>query len=309
MTTITVSGEALWRWCQDAQKQVRACHLEPTFAAQLLRELDWLLQEISDLDRLALQLQSFKERAQIPLRFSLNELSQLWQQRIQKRIPIQQLVGVTPWRQFSLQVTPNVLIPRPETELIVDLAASTIQRSMGSEALLNTGNWADLGTGSGAIALALAHLWPTAMIHAVDYSATALEVAKANANALGLTPQIQFYQGDWLTPLAALKGQLHGIVSNPPYIPSAMVPQLQPEVAWHEPHLALDGGTDGLSAIREIVGSAGEYLRSGGVLIFEMMMGQSEEVICLLNQQGTYEQITIHPDLAGIDRFAQAYRI
>ena len=302
---VTVVGEVLEYWYKCAHQEARSATLDPILSAQLVRELDWLLLEVSDLDRLALRLQTYQDRDQIPLRFDLNELSALWQRRIRERMPIQQLVGTTPWREFSLRVTPDVLIPRPETELMVDLAAQAVE----CHPSLAGGDWADLGTGSGAIALALAHLWPEATIHAVDVSPAALAVAQANAEGLGVTEQIQFYQGGWWTPLVALKGQLSGIVSNPPYIPSGMVSQLQPEVAWHEPHLALDGGADGLTAIRAIVREAGTYLQSGGLLLLEMMAGQGEAVASLLEQQGKYERIEIHRDWGGCDRFAQAHRI
>ena len=199
----------------------------------------------------------------------MDALSQLWQRRIQERIPIQQLVGITPWHHLSLRVTPDVLIPRPETEWLVELAIAAAP----AEGDLSLGDWADLGTGSGAIALALASALPHVTLHAVDCSAEALAVAQTNAQLLGLTPRIQFYQGRWLQPLVALRGQLQVIVSNPPYIPTAMIPHLQPEVAWYEPHLALDGGSDGLDAIRHIIATAPDYLRSGGLLLLEMMAG------------------------------------
>ena len=102
---------------------------------------------------------------------------------------------------------------------------------------------------------------------------------------------------------------MNGIVSNPPYIPSQIVSGgLQPEVAQHEPHLALDGGADGLDCIRQIVNKAPDYLQPGGILLFEMMAGQAPLVRQLLNSQGSYQKISIHPDLAGIERFALAYR-
>lgn len=173
---------------------------------------------------------------------------------------------------------------------------------------MKEGDWADLGTGSGAIAIGLATAFPAARIHAVDYSAAALTIAQSNAQQLDLTDRIQFYEGSWLQPLEHLKGRLSGIVANPPYIPSGMVPALQPEVARHEPHLALDGGADGLNCLRHLVATAPDYLQTGGIWLVEMMAGQAIAVADLLHQQGSYCQIQIHPDLAGIDRFALAYR-
>jgi release factor glutamine methyltransferase len=166
------------------------------------------------------------------------------------------------------------------------------------------GNWADLGTGSGAIAIALAQAFPEATIHAVDQSQDAIAIAEANAKALGIT-NIAFYLGSWFDPLEPLKGKLNGVVSNPPYIPSAMVLELQPEVRLHEPHAALDGGNDGLDCLRELVAIAPEYLVPHGLWMVEMMAGQAEAVAQLLQQQG-YQRIEIRQDFAGIERFAVA---
>lgn len=296
----SVPGIDLWQWRSQAYQQAIAADISTA-------EVDWLLQSVSDLDRLSLRLDSFKHRAAIPLKLPLAELAVLWQQRVQARVPVQYLTGMAPWRQFWLQVSPAVLIPRPETESLIDLAitARTIAR-LAQE--IEGEHWADLGTGSGAIALGLADALPHATIHAVDWSEAALAIAQTNAQNYDLSDRIRFYHGDWLDPLAHLKGQLQGIVSNPPYIPSQMVLELQPEVTHHEPHLALDGGTDGLDCIRHLVNAAPDYLRSGGVWLIEMMAGQAEAVIDLLRSQGSYPRIEIHPDLAGIDRFALAYR-
>jgi len=295
----TVSGSELWQWRQDARKSAVA-------ASVPVEEVDWLLQEVTGLDALGLRLESFKARASIDLRYPLPMLSQLWHRRLHDRSPIQYLAGVTPWRHFSLSVSPAVLIPRPETEYLIDLAVGAVKNSPTPQ--LTEGHWADLGTGSGAIALGLAEAFKAATIHAVDCSADALAVAQLNAQQLGFAQRIQFYQGSWWEPLSALKGQLSGMVANPPYIPSSWIPQLQPEVANHEPHLALDGGSDGLDCIRQLIKTSPDYLRSGGVWLIEMMAGQADTVAQLLHQQGSYCHIQIISDLAGIDRFALAYR-
>lgn len=292
-----VSGEQLWQWRQTARQAAIAAEVPPT-------EVDWLLQELTELDALNLRLETFKELPQIPLKLPLAELEALWQQRIQARSPVQYLVGSTPWRDFHLTVSPAVLIPRPETELLVDLAGIAVQQQPD----LATGHWVDLGTGSGAIALGLARELPTAIVHAVDASDAALAVAQHNAKQLELNDRIQFHQGSWFAPLDFLRNQVSGMVSNPPYIPSSLIPTLQPEVTQHEPHLALNGGTDGLDCIRHLVETAPHYLRSGGVWLTEMMAGQADTVRDLLEQQGSYEAIQIHCDFAGIERFAMAYR-
>lgn len=289
-----VSGQTLWEWRQRACQQAQAQDISVT-------EVDWLLQELAGLERLALRLESFKHRDTIALGRSLADLQTLWQQRLEHRVPVQYLAGVAPWRHFRLRVTPAVLIPRPETECLIDILQGLNDKAPDSD-------WADLGTGSGAIALGLATLFPTATIHAVDTSAAALEVAQSNAQAYHLTDRIRFYQGVWLEPLAVLKGQLAGLISNPPYIPTVMLAELQPEVARHEPHLALDGGPDGLDCLRHLVTAAPDYLRPGGLWLVEMMAGQAESVTNLLQQQGQYRDIQIFSDLAGIERFALAYR-
>lgn len=292
-----VSGQELWRWWQDARQQAAIAHI-PSF------EIEWLLREAAGLDRLHLYSGTIRNQEKVPLKLPLEEVMQLWQRRLEDSVPVQYLVGVAPWRQFSLTVSPAVLIPRPETELLIDLAiAATV-----SNPKLRQGHWADLGTGSGAIALGLATAFPSATIHAVDFSVEALAIAQINAQRYDLTDQIQFHQGSWFQPLVPLKRSLSGIVSNPPYIPSSMVSELQPEVAKHEPQLALDGGDDGLDSIRHLISTAPDYLQAGGIWLIEMMAGQAQTVATLLHQHGSYQDIQIHADLAGIERFALAAR-
>ncbi|MEH2388646.1 MAG: peptide chain release factor N(5)-glutamine methyltransferase [Nostoc sp.] len=290
---LIVSGLQLWQWRNAAFKAAIATDVPP-------REVDWLLLEVAGLDRLTLALESFKNWPQIQLQLPLQELDQLWQRRLNERLPVQYIAGVTPWRQFKIAVSSAVLIPRPETESLIDLAEASASNT--------SGHWADLGTGSGAIALGLADVLPKATIHAVDSSLAALAIAQANADNLGFADRIKFYQGSWWEPLALLKGQFSGMVSNPPYIPTSTLPTLQPEVINHEPHLALDGGADGLDCIRHLIEISPSYLRSGGVWLIEMMAGQADAVRELLQNQGNYCNIQIHADLAGIERFALAYK-
>ena len=293
----TISGLQLWQWREAAITAAIATDVP-------VAEIDWLLQEITDLDKLALRLGSFKNKHQIQSQLSLEDLERFWHQRINKRFPVQYIAGVTPWRKFQIAVSPAVLIPRPETECLIDLAVnSTFQFPC-----LKTGNWADLGTGSGAIALGLADAFTEAIIHAVDCSITALEIAQKNAVNAGLAKQIEFYQGSWWQPLKNLSGKFSGMVSNPPYIPKQMIAELQPEVTRHEPHLALDGGDSGLECIRHLVNTSATYLKPGGVWLIEMMAEQADKVRKMLIDQGEYENIQIHADLSGIERFAVAYK-
>jgi release factor glutamine methyltransferase len=285
-----VSGAELWQWYRAAICQSQEVGIDP-------QEIDWLLQTVSRVDRLALRL------GNLPSTVELNRpwpaVTALWQQRCQERQPIQYLAGSTAWRQFELQVSPAVLIPRPETELMIDLVLERLQPGE------DTGHWADLGTGSGAIALGLAASLPLAHLHAVDCSESALAIARQNARNYGLE-RINFYHGSWWEPLTQLRGQFTGMVSNPPYIPTAQIPQLQPEVVNWEPHLALDGGANGLAAIQVLVKQAPEFLRVGGLWLVEMMAGQGAAVVALLEQQGGYGSIEVLPDWAGIDRFVVA---
>mgnify|MGYP000203303321 CR=1 FL=1 len=293
-----VSGFQLWQWRNVAQKSAIAADISPT-------EVDWLIQELAGLDKLALRLETFKDLPQIQLQLPLAELDLLWQQRLDQRLPVQYIAAVSNWRQFKLEVSPAVLIPRPETEYLIDLAVAAVKNSNRN---LEQGHWVDLGTGSGAIAIGLADTLPQASIHAVDYSWDAIAIAQKNAQDLGFADRIKFYQGSWWEPLEFLKGEVSGLVANPPYIPSSLVPQLQPEVASHEPHLALDGGADGLDYIRHLVEISPTYLRPGGIWLIEMMAGQAETVTQMLQNQGSYCNIEIHKDLAGIERFALACR-
>jgi release factor glutamine methyltransferase len=292
--TISVTGADLWAWREQALRAARQAEVDP-------QEVDWLLTAVADVDRLALRLGTVQRRSHIPIRYPLAELERRWQQRLTDRTPVQYLAGETPWRDLMLTVSPSVLIPRPETELIIDLAAAW---AVGEP--LAQGIWVDMGTGSGAIALALAQTFPAARILAVDQSAEALAVAQANAARTGLQDRVTFYQGSWLEPLGAYRGQLSALVSNPPYIPSGLLPTLQPEVAGHEPAAALDGGDDGLTALRLLAAQAPAYLVPGGLWLVEMMAGQGAAVRDLLEAQGGYGEIEICLDLAGRDRFVQA---
>ncbi len=296
-----IAGKALWQWRQQAQKQAEAEHIPSA-------EVDWLLQGLCQVDRLALRLGTLAEQLAIPSTVDLAKLQSLWQKRVGDRVPVQHLVGATPWRNFTLAVSPAVLIPRPETELLIDLAVERIAAHPQGQALAQ-GIWVDVGTGSGAIALGLATAFPNARIIATDVSAAALAIAQQNAQTNGLGDRIEFRQGAWFEPLQDLAGQLAGMVSNPPYIPTEIVPTLQPEVARHEPHLALDGGDDGLDAVRHLVTAAPQFLRDGGLWMVEHMAGQSEAVAQLLQATKTYGAITTHADLAGIDRFVTAQQV
>ncbi|MEO1669400.1 MAG: peptide chain release factor N(5)-glutamine methyltransferase, partial [Cyanobacteria bacterium J06631_2] len=279
-----IYGQDLSSWYQQAKQAAIASQIDS-------EEVDWLVQAVTNLSNLDLRLNTFAHQPQITSSKSLSELDKLWQKRLQERLPVQYLVETVFWRRFQLKVTPAVLIPRPETELIIDIALE-YNRITATEQ-----HWVDLGTGSGAIALGLADVFPTAIIHAVDLSSDALKIAQDNAKSLNFT-QISFYQGSWWSSLSLLQGKITGMVANPPYIPSAQIERLQPEVANHEPRMALDGGNDGLDDIRYLVTTAPQYLVSGGMWLIELMIGQADTVVKLLQQQGEYYDLKVFPDLA-----------
>ncbi|MCA2667834.1 MAG: peptide chain release factor N(5)-glutamine methyltransferase [Microcystis sp. M114S2] len=293
--TASISGQELSQWRQQAIADLERSQISP-------KEVDIFLQAVTDLDTLSLRLQSFREREKIPLSYSWSEITKRWQKRLQARVPLQYLLESVVWRNFTLKVSPEVLIPRPETELLIDIVGETVRGDDG-------GIWVDLGTGSGAIAIGLASILTKAAIYAIDYSPTALAIAKENIIKTGFADRIILKQGSWWTPLEKWKGQISGMLSNPPYIPSAEILDLQIEVREHEPRLALDGGEDGLTALRYLVATAPDYLRSGGLWLVEMRAGQGEKVAQMLENQGNYRQIQIINDLAGFDRFVLAERI
>jgi release factor glutamine methyltransferase len=291
----SISGQELSQWRQQAIADLAQAQLSP-------KEVDIFLQAVTDLDTLSLRLQSFREREKIPLSYSWSEITKRWQKRLKARVPLQYLLESVVWRDFTLKVSPGVLIPRPETELLIDIVGETVRGD-------DVGIWVDLGTGSGAIAIGLASILTKAEIYAIDYSQTALAIAKENIINTGFADRIILKQGSWWTPLEKWKGQISGMLSNPPYIPSAEILDLQIEVREHEPRLALDGGEDGLTALRYLVATAPDYLRSGGLWLVEMRAGQGEKVAQMLENQGNYRQIQIINDLAGFDRFVLAERI
>ena len=298
MTKHFITGAELYSWQQQAKQLTQKNTIDNS-------EVDWLLREFTPLSNLSLKLGDYREQQAVSSKISLATLTEKWNQRLYQRVPVQYLAGKTPWRNFSLTVTPDVLIPRPETELIIDIAQKLAEQHPQKEQLSN-GHWADIGTGSGAIALGLANQFPNAVIHAVDISEKAVAIAHLNAQQNNLAGRINFYHGNWLMPLSHLQSQLHAIVSNPPYIPTSIVRTLQPEVNRHEPHLALDGGADGLDSIRILIKAGTTYLQANGIWIVELMTGQAEAIETLLKAQNSYTHIQIHQDLSGIQRFISA---
>ncbi|MBX6394291.1 MAG: peptide chain release factor N(5)-glutamine methyltransferase [Alicyclobacillaceae bacterium] len=225
-----------------------------------------------------------------------------WVERRKAREPLQYIVGEVEFYGLSFAVTPAVLIPRPETEGLVE-------RVLRWRGLWEAPHIVDVGTGSGAIAAALAVHWPEARVTAVDVSRAALDVAKINLERHGVEARVTLVQGDLLGPLLDRGEKADIVVSNPPYIPSGDVDRLQPEVSAFEPRLALDGGTDGLSAYRRLAAQLSSVLAERGGVALEIGDGQAPCVRNLLEaglaRRGRTE-MGVDRDLAGRDRVVWA---
>jgi release factor glutamine methyltransferase len=222
-----------------------------------------------------------------------------------ERIPRQHRTGLAAMGELDLEVGPGVFVPRPETELLFAWALGQLE-GIGHEHVPVV---VDLCTGSGALALAIAHARPDIDVHAVEIDPAAREWAQRNADrqaAEGDTP-ITLHAGDVTDPgiLSALNGRVDVVVSNPPYIPEGAA--LDPEVADHDPHLALFGGPDGLTVIRPMIATITRLLRPGGVAAIEHDDTNGSGVAALLVAT-SFEAVTEHPDLAGKPRFVTARR-
>lgn len=220
-----------------------------------------------------------------------------------RRVPLQHLIGKAPFRHLELEVGPGVFIPRAETETVAQNAIDTLQAVMHPTPIV-----VDLCTGSGAIALALATEVPTAQVWAVERSEMALAWAQRNVTRYG-DDRVRLIQADVsevTEVLPELVGNVHVVVTNPPYIPEGMIPK-DPEVRDHDPELALYGGSDGLDVIRVISVVARDLLVGGGALVCEHAEHQGEQVRNILHSQGWRTPAT-HQDLTRRDRFTTALR-
>mmetsp|Transcript_36663 Transcript_36663/g.69006 ORF Transcript_36663/g.69006 Transcript_36663/m.69006 type:complete len:303 (-) Transcript_36663:261-1169(-) len=293
-------------------------------STELKRELDWLLDDAiaevklnSDGEwrettwmKLNSQLADSDSSMEVKTRVSLHALRELWELRIKRRMPFQYIVGSSHWRDDVLMVAPGVLCPRPETEILIDMAMEAIAKNPG----LAHGTWADLGTGSGAIAIGLARiLAPDASIFAVDASPAAVEIARINTQRCRVDEMVVVIEGDgdsWYGALEAHMGQLAGVVSNPPYIAASTIARLQAEVRDHEPLMALDGGgLDGMKDLQDIVGGAASALQPGGFIALETGGGDQPTIVSkLLSECGMFVDIKVVHDYAGIPRHVSAIR-
>jgi release factor glutamine methyltransferase len=213
-----------------------------------------------------------------------------------KREPVAYLTGHKEFFGLEFTVTRDVLIPRPETERLVELALEWMAATSSPPII------ADVGTGSGAIAVTLAVHLPQAQVIATDTSAAALVIAQRNATRHGVADRVGYVQGDLLAPLARRWRYSYFIAANPPYLSQAELAAAPPEVAHWEPHAALDGGPDGLSVIRRLLIMAADRLHPGGALLVEIGAGQGAEVLKLAQRHFPQAMVEIARDYAERDR-------
>jgi release factor glutamine methyltransferase len=283
----TVSDALTWTVDYFTRKQV----VSPR------RSAEWLLSAATGLSRI--ELYAHFDRPLTPAE------RELFRTSIERRVagePLQYVTGEVPFRHLVLRVRPGVFIPRPETEVVVDAVLEFIDASGIREPAV-----ADLCTGSGAIAVSLAHERAAVHVYATEIVADTAEAARENAERAGVSSRVAVLTGDLFAPLPeSLRGKLDAVVSNPPYIPTADMADLPAEVAGFEPHIALDGGADGLDVVRRIAEQAVSWLRPGGVLVMETDTSCAKEAALILSRW--YEETQVRKDLTGRDRIALGTR-
>ena len=255
-----------------------------------------LLECLGGISNSNLNMLSLKSEGNLYLKKNLDYLETIWEDHLFNFSPIQYLCGITFWRDLKLKVTDKVLIPRPETELIVDIVFKIFAEK--SQKLF----FAELGTGSGAISIALTLAYPSSKGIATDIDNDALEIANRNYINSSNKSNLRFYCGHWWNPFESLKEKLDLAISNPPYIPKDIYEKLPKAVKKFEPKIALLGGEDGLNHIREIIQKAPLFLREKGWLILENHFDQGDKVKQLFIKNG-FTSVEIVKDLSGIGRF------
>lgn len=254
---------------------------------------EWLLSAATGLSRV--ELYAFFDR---PL---THEERTTLRESVRRRAagePLQYVTGEVAFRHIVVKVRPGVLIPRPETEVLVDAVLPAIDATLAEKPAATV---VDLCTGSGCIALAIAQEREGVSVWATDLSPIAVEVAAENAARLDLAERVDVREGDLFAPLDdVLRGSIDVVVANPPYVPSADVPNLSEEVAGFEPHLALDGGEDGLAVYRRVLGDARAWLADGGTLAVELDERRVREAAA--EAVHWYQDVRVVPDLTGRDR-------
>ena len=258
-------------------------------------DAEWTLAHVLECSRSELFM-----RARQPLTPAQNATFRNLIHRRADRIPLQHLLGNTEFYGLPFHTSPDALIPRPETETLVEIVLNQLKNCTNPRIL-------DIGTGSGIIAIALGKSLPRSQVIATDISRKALYLASQNARLNGVADRISFLQTDLLTSFATPES-FHAILSNPPYISSNTIDALQPEVRACDPRLALDGGCDGLDFYRKIIPTSVPLLAPGGLLGLEIGHAQARAVTQLLSRQIGLTHIATHTDLGGYPRVVLAQR-
>ncbi len=260
--------------------------------------LNLLIDSLGGLSNIELNLLKIKKEKNfnLNLKVNLDLIEFYWDKHLNTSIPIQYLSGISFWRNLKLEVSNRVLIPRPETELFIDMVSGIFKNKEDKITFV------DLGTGSGAISIALAMANPNWSGIATDIDKSVIEIASRNFKTNSNQSNLKFYNGNWWDPLENFKGEIDFAVANPPYIPQATYEVLPIEVKNFEPKLALLGGKEGLDHINQIVQNAPLYLKNKGWLLIENHFDQGEKVKKLF-LENRFTSVKVLKDFSGIGRF------
>ena len=280
-----ISTKELFLWINNIKKEKTD-----------LDSLYLLLDLIGGISKTELNILKIQSKDKIQLKEDINFLKSKWLEHTNNKIPIQYVCGCSYWRDIKLNLSNQVLIPRVETEQIIDIVLE-ISRNFNDEI-----TFADLGTGSGAIAIALSLMNKKWKGLATDVDGNALFIAKKNYQNIPNNSNLSFLSGNWWQPLIDYAGTIDIVISNPPYIPKDTYKKLPASVKDFEPMIALLGGDDGLLHIKKIISGAPKYLKKGGWIIIENHFDQSQKVKNLMKESGFDSLKTIN-DLFGIGRF------
>ena len=260
------------------------------------KSLSLLIDSLGGLSNKDLNLLKIRSEKNLKLKLDLDLLEEVWDKHLKNSIPIQYLSGISYWRDLKLEVSDKVLIPRPETELIIEIISEIFKNK--EEKI----TFVDLGTGSGAISIALALANPNWIGIATDIDKNAIEIASRNFANNSNQSNLRFYNGNWWDPLKNFKGDIDLAVANPPYIPQDTYKLLPIEVKNFEPKNALLGGEDGLDHIKEIVQYAPMYLKDKGWLLIENHFDQGDRVKQLF-LENRFTSVKVLKDFSGTGRF------
>ncbi len=281
------------RWTVQRLLEWTTAHLEKNGSESARLDSEILLAHARQCDRIQLYTR-FNEELTNPERDLFRELVK----RRAKLEPVAYLVGFREFFGLNFAVTPDVLIPRPDTETLVMEALEYLKEFPNASVL-------EIGTGSGCIPISLATRMKTISLTTVDKSPAALDIAKQNAQKHQVLDRIQFLESDLFESLEKNE-PFDLIVSNPPYIPDQDMKILSPDVRLHEPRMALQAGADGLDIIRKLIDQSPYWLKPGGLLMMEIDSEQSKPVCNLINQNSRYQSCQVFKDLAHKDRVVQA---